>query len=660
MRNHVVFGTFLAMVPLLVAPHAVAEPTDPGTVIGPEKAVCGQVPTGITQVGEEVRLTFKSPAVAIDLRGLPYKAAPRMVWSEEIYSPEASYIAPHFGRFDLPPGSYLIVRSPDGSRSWKYTGFGKGTLGRSEGFWGIHIHGDTAILELYSNRPLPAAMVEVDSFARGYAQISVPQVPAPDPEPLPLPDPDPEPLPLPDPEGEEAICGADDSQWAKCYESSEPTVYDRSRAVARLLINGTGACTGWLVGSAGHLLTNEHCIDDATTAMNTNYEFMAEGSTCTTNCGSWFACPGTVVATSATLVRSDWALDYTLVQLPTNPTPTYGYLQLRPSGAVVDERMYIPQHPQGWGKRIGVSSTAPADQSGWCEVYSLDRPGCSGRPGPDVGYYCDTQGGSSGSPVIGYGDHLVVALHHCAYCPNRGVPIQEIITDLDIDLPPDAIGGVPEGYYRCLVDISGGTDTCDDGIVTLTTNSDIYRVAEIDLSDGYQRLDVLVDVCDPDGWVMHFTDSPSGNGGGGDGSDTTHDAEAHVNDTSFSMWGTYDYDRSVLDPAAVETSVIPATGCFQVQWSIEEDLLMFDNDGVPGDSAKIRLQSFRSFELAPYDEPDSEDPSGLDADLWYAGLNRTVGTASRSGTGVNRACFVLSESTTPDPAILTDLCAAGN
>ena len=73
---------------------------------------------------------------------------------------------------------------------------------------------------------------------------------------------------------------ADDSGQARCYETSEPRLYNHSRAVARLLINGTSACTGWLVGNQGHLLTNNHCIRSATDAHNTTYELMAEGATC--------------------------------------------------------------------------------------------------------------------------------------------------------------------------------------------------------------------------------------------------------------------------------------------------------------------------------------------------------------------------------------------
>ena len=135
---------------------------------------------------------------------------------------------------------------------------------------------------------------------------------------------------------------------------------------------------------------------------------MAEGATCGTSCASWGACPGTVVATGATLVKTDAPRDYTLLQLPTNPTATYGFLQLRSTGAVVDERIYVPQHPAAYGKKIAVNSTAAADASGYAEVYSLNEPACQSGGPSDVGYYADTQGGSSGSPVLGYADAVVV------------------------------------------------------------------------------------------------------------------------------------------------------------------------------------------------------------------------------------------------------------
>ena len=363
---------------------------------------------GPTRVGEEVVLGVRSPELRDDVTG-----EPRLVWSWVIREPEASYIAPHFSHFDLPPRAALVVRSPQGERSWRFQGTGKGTLGRTEGFWGIHIPGSTAHLELWADGPVQEGAVVVDKYARGFP-VTTPQ--------------------------DEAVCGAEDSQEAKCLATTEPTVYDKARAVARLMIDGVGACTGWLIGDAGHLMTNQHCIGNATQAANTDYEFMAEGAACATDCTAFGACPGTVAATSATFIQSNAALDYTLVQLPTNASTTFGFLQLREAGAEIDEQIYIPGHPAAWGKQIAFNSTDPTDASGKCEVFSLDAPPCSGGPG-DVGYFCDTQGGSSGSPVLAYGDHLVVSLHHCANCPNRGLPIPAIIDDLGTNLPSNAIGG---------------------------------------------------------------------------------------------------------------------------------------------------------------------------------------------------------------------------
>src|SRR5690606_29720545 len=88
-----------------------------------------------------------------------------------------------------------------------------------------------------------------------------------------------------------AICGPDDKEAAKCYETSHPTEYNRGRAVARLLSGGSGFCTGWLVSADGMLLTNEHCISNAADALNTDYEFMAEVGSCTTGTCGGGNCP---------------------------------------------------------------------------------------------------------------------------------------------------------------------------------------------------------------------------------------------------------------------------------------------------------------------------------------------------------------------------------
>ncbi len=406
--------TSLALSLLLIAATAAAAGAQaPAETAALQAAIFGPRCGQLVQVGDEVPASYRSPAVteADIAAGFATVPEPVLVWTEEIWARGASYIAPHFSYLNLPGKSRLVVRAPDGSRSWSYGGTGKGGRGTSGGFWGIHIAGDTAVLELWADSVMPDGAVEVDRFAQGYPSGSG--------------------------VGAESLCGPDDGQWAKCYQISEPTIYQRSRAVARLLMNGILACTGWLVGSAGHLITNAHCITDPVTALNTDYEFMAEGATCATNCAGWFACPGTVVANSALLIKTNALFDYTLVQLPTNPTGTYGYLQMRTTPPAFDERIYIPGHPAAWGKRLAVASTHPSDASGKCEVFSRNEGSCLGL-GPDIGYFCDTQGGSSGSPVIAYSDHAVVSLHHCGGCPNTGVPITDVITDLGLLLPPNS------------------------------------------------------------------------------------------------------------------------------------------------------------------------------------------------------------------------------
>lgn len=367
---------------------------------------------GPTQIGESIPWDASSP----EIKSIASSKGAEPAWTETLTFPEASYIAPHFAHFDLPEGARVVVRAPkEGLRSWGYEGAGNGDLGLKEGFWGIHIPGDTAIVELWTSVPVRADAVVIDQFASGFGDGGG--------------------------DGDtEALCGTDDSQWAPCYQTTEPSVYNKSRAVARLVINGTNACTGWLVGNSGHLMTNEHCIGSVSDAFNTNYEFMAEGATCGTNCATGLGCPGTVVATSATLIQLNVGLDYALLQLPTNPTAIYGFLQLRNRGTHAGERIYIPQHPLAWGKRIALHSTHADDETGFCQVESTTRSACTGGPVDDIGYFCDTQGGSSGSPVLGYCDNQVVALHHCANCPNRAVPIEAIISDLGANLPPGAVG----------------------------------------------------------------------------------------------------------------------------------------------------------------------------------------------------------------------------
>ncbi|NIO81048.1 MAG: hypothetical protein GTN53_10600, partial [Candidatus Aminicenantes bacterium] len=404
----------------------------------------------------------------------PHPYPGRTVFEHVFHYPNAGYISIHFSKFDLARGDYVEISSPDGKFYYTYREKGKVVRGGAavlSEFWATHIPGDTAILRLYSHSRKGGWGFEIDQWVRGFEPAYIDAVLSGLEEDAQL----------------EAICNNDDKEWAKCYEGT--TMYDKARAVCRLLMNGSSACTGWLLGSEGHVMTNNHCIGSQSTADNTDYEFMAEGATCTTNCTGWLACPGIVEATSGTLIKNDYNLDYTLILLPTNITGTYGYLQLRDTLPIIGERMYIPQHPGAWGKQLAVDSDV---DGGYCVVYSTNQTPCIGGPG-DIGYYCDTAGGSSGSPVLAYDDHLVISLHHCANCPNRGLPIPAIISHLGSALPNDAIGG-PVTPPAAPTGLTANAVACDQIDLSWTDNADNESGFKIERSpDGtnFSQMDTV-------------------------------------------------------------------------------------------------------------------------------------------------------------------------
>ncbi|KAH7476886.1 Secreted RxLR effector protein 73 [Phytophthora ramorum] len=325
-----------------------------------------------------------------------------------VTNPLAQFVSVHFKEFNLPESDYVQVRAADptakDNRVLKYRGNDS-----SGAFYSAALSATSVIVELFTEAAASVQAVNttqclgflVDSY-QFLGQGSTLNG------------------------SKEEVCGADNSLEARCYQFSNANAFQASNAVARLLIKkstGSFFCTGWLLGSQGHLVTNHHCISTQDHASNTEFEFMAEGSSCNSNCASARACVGNIRATSATLIYADATLDYALVKLPINLSYQYGYLRLRTNGAAMNERVYVPQHPAGWGKRIAMKS-----DNGWGTVSSLTMGGCASN---QVAYYLDTQGGSSGSPVISYWDNTVVALHHCGGCPNTAINSYKLINDMN-------------------------------------------------------------------------------------------------------------------------------------------------------------------------------------------------------------------------------------
>ncbi len=316
--------------------------------------------------------------------------------------PEASYVKLHFSRMAMLPGDYVTVSDAKGTESYRYDA----PKLLSADKWAMSVTGDTAVLEVHRaggglvNKLLGSLGVEVDKVARGYTRRE--QARAPGAE-----------LPTPGRSGrEESVCGSDESTDAVCYRSADPVAYTRSKAIARLLINGTELCTGWRIGAKNRMLTNNHCFDNSNDAYETEVWFNYQCA----KCGGYDVFRPTKVWADKVLA-TDRTLDYTLFTTEHfEAVRKFGFLSLDTGRPAQGQELYVPQHPAGEPTRI---AGRRGEKAGTCSVVDNAFDGYAANS--DVSYYCDTEGGSSGSPVLSRRTDKVVALHHFGGCPNSGV-----------------------------------------------------------------------------------------------------------------------------------------------------------------------------------------------------------------------------------------------
>jgi hypothetical protein len=319
--------------------------------------------------------------------------------------PGASYVKLHFGRMALLPGDYLTVSNADGTESYRYGGSAAPSAGMVDN-WAMSVTGDTAVLEMHRGAASAPASelgtlgVGVDRVARGFSRAEQGRQPEKQ-------------ILAPNRSGrEESVCGTDTSTDAVCYRSSDPVAYTKSKAIARLLINGTELCTGWRVGAQNRMLTNNHCFDTTAEAYGTEVWFNYQCATCG---GYDVVKPAKVWG--AKVLSTDHIYDYTLFSVDNfAAVRKFGYLALDTVRPAKGQELYVPQHPAGEPTRIAGSL---GEKAGTCSVTDAGYAGYA--TGSDVAYYCDTEGGSSGSPVLSRRTHKVVALHHFGGCPNSGV-----------------------------------------------------------------------------------------------------------------------------------------------------------------------------------------------------------------------------------------------
>lgn len=326
-----------------------------------------------------------------------------------ITSPNAQFIKVHFSAFNIPQGAYVTVTNTTNSEQYVYDGLSHkhhtfnpemGENGLTQ-FSAMSVFGDTAIVTLHIPEGTiwqPHHQLEIDRFNAGFSNsVEYRQQNEISPS---------------------STCGVNERVDAVCWASSNPEEFERTRPVARLLMSGAGLCTGWRVGPENHMFTNNHCFSTQSTLEDTEIWFNYQTTTCG---GDSFE--NVVKVTGRELLKTNYELDYTVFSVNNFAAVTqFGYFGLDVREPQLGEQIFIPQHGAGNPKELSIESDRNA--SGLCEI---DDAIANGRGvNTDTGYFCDTIGGSSGSPVVASNSNNVIALHHFGGCENQGVRIDKI------------------------------------------------------------------------------------------------------------------------------------------------------------------------------------------------------------------------------------------
>lgn len=265
----------------------------------------------------------------------------------------------------------------------------------------MSVTGDRAVVALRGRDggpAHPASRVTLDKITRGYTDAELAAAAEPTPQ---------------------SVCGANDYRDTVCYRTGNPAEFGRTPAVARLPRNGGSLCTAWRVGPDNRVLTDNHCF---TSGAGIEVWFNHD---CTT-CGGSTSATATKVLVSQ-VPRTSAARDYTLFSVTDfGSLASFGYLELDARVPAVGEEVYVIGHPAGELEKLSLRD----DQNGggYCVVSAVRVNGSSSQS--DIAYRCDTEGGSSGSPVLSRRTNKVIGLHHYGGCPNQGVRIDLVAAQI--------------------------------------------------------------------------------------------------------------------------------------------------------------------------------------------------------------------------------------
>ncbi|MCP4692874.1 MAG: trypsin-like peptidase domain-containing protein [Desulfobacterales bacterium] len=318
------------------------------------------------QIGETMAVDFKTEH--------PYPAgkAPRAEAAcFEIGKPGATFITVHFSGFSINPGDVVEIRDSSGRLIQSIT---DAAPGKSE-FWSFAADGEAVHVRLISNNPAGGAHgFDIDRMGYGFR-----------------------------PSPGRTLCGSNDLVDIECLNGTPQ--YERARAVGWMKFMEDGrwyGCTGFLASAMGHFIGAGHCLENETDFETLQVRFDYKKK----------ECDGEEEAEARVFYGREFMtevneelkdLDVAIMTLAGDPQDIYGYLELDPRDVLMDETIYIPQ-------------IANHDPMTYDEGPVVEPRLTYIVPDADFGYWADTQGGSSGAPVLSMSDHKVVGIHHMGEC----------------------------------------------------------------------------------------------------------------------------------------------------------------------------------------------------------------------------------------------------
>ncbi|WP_434714680.1 serine protease (plasmid) [Rhizobium sp. YTUHZ045] len=320
----------------------------------------------------------------------PAESTETSFWNAEFNQwPGSRSLRIHFGDVKVPADftGKLVLTDRSGGIVETYQGEALATLQDS---WSKVVPGDYALLSLIAEKPPAGVSAAIDQVAfTSNEGIAL------------------------------SIIGVDEMQDVDEY-SRDPAVSAASRSVAKLSFIKDGrqfTCTGFLYGkNRNRLMTNEHCVNSAQLCKSTIATFHYQLENGMLDRGTQYRCKSFIFA--------DPDLDFAEIELEGTPADMWGSLQLSNEDVREKQELMIIQHPGGRPKmisRVNCTATQPVADG----VVQKS----------DIAHSCDTEHGSSGSPLLNLAGS-VIGLHHFGVADgpywneNRAVRMSEILKKL--------------------------------------------------------------------------------------------------------------------------------------------------------------------------------------------------------------------------------------